>query len=92
MRVSLRLGLTLAIAAILFSTLLIGSVLNYWHADNKVDVEMRSTLAAVQRTVRVALQDIDGSPGERLQVERLIRTFDRAESGSAVTCPTGSSA
>lgn len=78
MRVSLRLGLTLAIAAILFSTLLIGSVLNYWHADNKVDVEMRSTLAAVQRTVRVALQDIDGSPGERLQVERLIRTFDES--------------
>ena len=78
MRISLRLGLILSIAAILLSTLAISAGLTYWHAVHKVDVEMQSTLAAVQRTVRVSLQDIQGSPSETTQVERLIRTFDES--------------
>lgn len=78
MRISLRLGLILSIAAILLSTLAISAGLTYWHAVHKVDVEMQSTLAAVQRTVRVALHDIQGSPSETSQVERLVRTFDES--------------
>ena len=78
MRLSLRLGLILSIAAILLSTLAISAGLTYWHAVHKVDVEMQSTLAAVQRTIRVALQDIQGSPSEPSQVKRLVRTFDES--------------
>jgi two-component system, NarL family, sensor histidine kinase UhpB len=77
-RLSLRLGLILSIAAILLSTLAISAGLTYWHAVHKVDVEMQSTLAAVQRTIRVALQDIQGSPSEPSQVKRLVRTFDES--------------
>lgn len=76
MRVSLRLGLILAIAAILMSTLCVSAVLTYWHAVHKVEVELQSTLSAAQRTIRVALQDIEGSPSESRQVGRLVRTFD----------------
>ncbi len=76
MRVSLRLGLILAIAAILLSTLSVSAVMTYWHAVHKVEVELQSTLAAAQRTIRVALQDIEGSPSESRQVGRLVRTFD----------------
>lgn len=78
MRVSLRLGLILAIAAILLSTLSVSAVLTYWHAVHKVDVELQSTLSAAQRTIRVALQDIEGSPSESRQVGRLVRTFDES--------------
>lgn len=78
MRLSLRLGLILSIAAILLSTLAISAALTYWHAVHKVNVEMQSTLTAVQRTVRVALQDIQGSPSENSQVQRLVRTFDES--------------
>lgn len=78
MRVSLRLGLILAIAVILISTLAVGGLLTYWHAANKVDVEMKSTLAAVQRTIRVALQDMESTPSQTRQVERLIQTFDES--------------
>jgi two-component system sensor histidine kinase UhpB len=77
-RISLRLGLILSIAAILLSTLTISAALTYWHAVNKVDVETQSTLAAVQRTISVALQDIQGSPSETSQVRRLVRTFDES--------------
>lgn len=76
MRVSLRLGLILAIAAILLGTLSVSAVLTYWHAVHKVDVELQSTLTAAQRTIRVALQDLTGSPADLRQVERLVRTFD----------------
>ncbi|MBY0225162.1 MAG: HAMP domain-containing protein [Hyphomicrobium sp.] len=76
MRISLRLGLILAIAAILLSTLSVSAVLTYWHAMHKVEVELQSTLSAAQRTIRVALQDIEGSPSESRQVGRLVRTFD----------------
>ncbi len=76
MRVSLRLGLILAIAAILMSTLCVSAVLTYWHAVHKVEVELQSTLSAAQRTIRVALQDIEGSPSKSRQVGRLVRTFD----------------
>jgi two-component system sensor histidine kinase UhpB len=75
---SLRLGLILAIAAILLSTLLVSAVLTYWHAVHKVEVELQSTLSAAQRTIRVALQDIEDSPSEPQQVGRLIRTFDES--------------
>jgi two-component system, NarL family, sensor histidine kinase UhpB len=76
LRISLRLGLILAIAAILLGTLSVSAVLTYWHAVHKVDVELQSTLSAAQRTIRVALQDISGSPAELSQVQRLVRTFD----------------
>ncbi len=78
MRVSLRLGLVLAIAAILAGTLLISAVLTYRHAVGKLDVEMKFTLAAVQRTIRVALEDISQSQGATSQVERLVHTFDQS--------------
>ena len=78
MRMSLRLGLILSIAGILLSTLLLSAVLTYWHAVQKVDVEMQSTLAAVQRTVRVALMDLPGSPADESQVQRLVCTFDES--------------
>ncbi len=78
MRLSLRLGLILSIAAILLSTLIISAMLSYWHAVHKVDVEMQSTLAAVQRTIRVALQDIQNSTADNTQVHRLVRTFDES--------------
>ncbi len=76
MRFSLRLGLILAIAAILASTLLVSAVLTYWHASHKLDVEMESSIATAQRTIRVALQDIADAPSDSRQVARLIRTFD----------------
>jgi two-component system sensor histidine kinase UhpB len=81
LRLSLRLGLILAIAVILASTLLVSALLTYRHAIHKIDVEMQSALAAAQRTVRVALQDIEdpGSEdigGDNRQVSRLLRTFD----------------
>lgn len=75
MRLSLRLGLIIAIAGILASTLLVSTVLAYRHAVQKVDVETQSTLAAVQRTIRVALQDVDVGTDSRT-VARLIHTFD----------------
>ncbi|MGE5267097.1 MAG: hypothetical protein ACM3L9_07000, partial [Deltaproteobacteria bacterium] len=78
MRLTLRLGLALSIAGILLSTLLVSAVLTYWHAVHKVDVEMQSTLAAVQRTVRVALMDLPGAPTDETQVQRLVRTFDES--------------
>lgn len=78
MRVSLRLGLILAIAAILLSTLAVSALLTYRHAVNKLDVEMKSTLSAVQSTIRVALQDIAEPPGESRHVARLIRTYDES--------------
>lgn len=76
MRLSLRLGLILSIAAILLSTLAISAGLTYWHAVHRVDVEMKSTLAAVQRTIRVALQDFQGTPSETSQIKSFVRTFD----------------
>ncbi len=76
MRLSLRLGLILAIAVILAGTLLVSALLTYQHAIHKIDVEMQSALAAAQRTVRVALQDIDDATGDNRQVSRLLRTFD----------------
>jgi two-component system sensor histidine kinase UhpB len=78
LRLNLRLGLALSIAGILLSTLLVSAVLTYWHAVHKVDVEMQSTLAAVQRTVRVALMDLPRSPADESQVQRLVRTFDES--------------
>ncbi len=78
MRLSLRLGLILAIAAILLGTLSISAVLTYFHAVHKVEVEMQSMLSAVQRTIKVALQDIETSPSDERQVERLVRTFDES--------------
>lgn len=78
MRVTLRHGLIIAIAGILVSTLMISAALTYWHAGHKLDVEMKSMLAAVQRTIRVALQDIEESPAGSRQVARLIRTYDHS--------------
>lgn len=78
MRLSLRPALILAICAILLGTLCVSAVLTYWHAGHKVDVEMKSTLDAVQRTIGVALQDIEGAPGETNLVRRLVRTFDES--------------
>jgi two-component system sensor histidine kinase UhpB len=75
-RLSLRLGLILSIAAILASTLVVTAVLTYRHAVHKLDVEMQSTLTAVQRTIEVALQDIQGVPIDAAHVQRLVQTFD----------------
>lgn len=78
MRVSLRLGLILAIAAILLGTLVVNALLTYRHAVNKLDVEMTSTLAAAQRTIQVALKEIDEATASDRHVARLIRTFDES--------------
>jgi two-component system sensor histidine kinase UhpB len=72
----LRFGLILAIAVILAGTLLVSALLTYRHAVQKVEVEMHSALTAAQRTVRVALQDIEDPAGDNGQVARLLRTFD----------------
>ena len=78
LRVSLRLGLVLAMAAILAGTLAIAAALTYRHAVQKLNVEMAATLSAVERTIKVALQDIGADPDGVRQVERLIHTFDES--------------
>lgn len=75
-RVSLRLGLILALAAILAGTLLISAALTYRHASNKLAVEMQSATGTGQRTIELALQDIASSTEPRRQLELLVKTFD----------------
>ncbi len=75
-RVSLRLGLILALAAILAGTLLISAALTYRHASNKLAVEMQSAAGTGQRTIELALQDIASSNEPRRQLELLVKTFD----------------
>lgn len=90
---SLRIRLILWIGAVLTTSLVLGSVLVYWHAVRKVDTEMRAALHVGERTIRNAVNDVEeaAAPLRHLQLlvanlngDRHLRATLIAHDGSAL--------
>jgi two-component system sensor histidine kinase UhpB len=73
---SLRATLVLWIALVLLACLIIGSVLVYWHAVQKVDVEMRAAISVAEHTVHNALDDAEEVAAPLRQLHLLVTDLD----------------
>jgi two-component system, NarL family, sensor histidine kinase UhpB len=73
---SLRLRLLISIGLVLAFTLLVGSVLIYFEAVNKVDTEMQAALAVGVRTVQNATDDAEEAVNPLRQLELLVEDFN----------------
>lgn len=73
---SLRLRLVISTALILLSTLLLGSVLVYWHGVTKVDREMMAAAAVGSLIAQNAAADVEASIDPRRRLERLVADFN----------------
>lgn len=76
MRLSLRLGLILAIAAILLGTLLLSAVLTYRHAALKLDVELDSAMDAARRSIERTLAIEHSNDLTRTDISSVVSAFD----------------
>lgn len=61
---------------VLILTLLVGSVLIYWHAVDKVETEMRAAIGVGSRIVQNAVDDVDETHDPRRRLELLVADFD----------------
>jgi two-component system, NarL family, sensor histidine kinase UhpB len=75
-KVSLRLRLILSIGLILVVSIVLGSVIVYWHAVHKVDEEMRAALDVGIRMVQNATDDVEDNADPLRQLQLLIEDFD----------------
>jgi two-component system, NarL family, sensor histidine kinase UhpB len=75
-KVSLRIRLILSIGLILVVSIVLGSVIVYWHAVHKVDEEMRAALDVGIRMVQNATDDIEDNADPLRQLQLLIEDFD----------------
>ncbi len=73
---SLRLLLARSIAFILFATLVLGALLVYWHAVQKVQADMRSAMTIGRRIVDNALDDPEEVALPRRRLELLVADFN----------------
>lgn len=73
---SLRLRLIVSIAGVLALTLIVGCVLIYLDAVQKVDTEMTAALSVGIRTVQNATDDADEAANPLRQLELLVGDFD----------------
>lgn len=76
-KVSLRIRLILSIGLILVVSIILGSVIIYWHAVHKVDEEMRAALDVGIRMVQNATDDVEDNADPLRQLQLLIEDFDR---------------
>jgi two-component system sensor histidine kinase UhpB len=74
--VSLRTQLLGTIGLVLLGTLLLGSIMTYWHALRKIDTEMSAAIAVGARITHNAADDAEEvtNPARRLQL--LVADFD----------------
>jgi two-component system, NarL family, sensor histidine kinase UhpB len=73
---SLRLRLIVSITVVLLMILLPGSLLVYWHAVHKVDVELRAAVAVGGNTVHNAVDDAEEAATPMRHLQLLIADFD----------------
>jgi two-component system sensor histidine kinase UhpB len=74
--VSLRLQLFGTIALVLLATLVIGALLTYRHAIDKIDTEMRAAIAVGSRIAHNAVDDVEEVVNPRRRLELLAADFD----------------
>ena len=73
---SLRLQLFGTIALVLLATLVIGALLTYRHAIDKIDTEMRAAIAVGSRIAHNAVDDVEEVVNPRRRLELLAADFD----------------
>lgn len=73
---SLSLTLIRSIAIVLFVTIVLGGVLTYVQAQNKIDTEVSAALLSAERTVEKALPEILRDDDPRNELVRLVRVFE----------------
>jgi len=73
---SLRLRLIVSITLVLMLVLLPSSVLVYWHAVHKVDVELRAAAAVGANTIHNAVDDAEEAATPRRHLQLLVADFD----------------
>ena len=73
---SLRARLILSIGLVLLASLIFGGVLAYWHAERKVDVEMRAAIEVGQRTFVNAVDDLRDPATASQQLALLIENLN----------------
>lgn len=66
----------MSIAMALIATLLVGSVLVYWHAVDKVDTEMRAAIGVSRIIAQNAVDDTEDTRDPRRRLELLVAEFD----------------
>lgn len=76
MRMTLRMRLMLWIGAMLVATLLFSAVLVYWHAAQRVHVEMHAAIEVGAQTVRNAVDDGWPTVTPARQLRLLVSDFD----------------
>ncbi len=72
----LRHRLLISISLVLLVSLLAGAALSYWTALRKIDLEMTSSLAVGEGTVKDALLTLNTMPNPQGQLATLIQSFD----------------
>lgn len=73
---TLRLRLIRTVALVLLATLAISALLTYWHAQNKIEVELASGIAVAESTTRLAVDDAARSADPREGLRRVVHAFD----------------
>ncbi len=73
---SLRQRLILTVTFVLLGTLLLGSMLVYWHSVRKVEIEMKASIEVGGRIARNALHDVAEVYDPRERLELLVADFD----------------
>jgi two-component system sensor histidine kinase UhpB len=74
--VSLRLRLIRTVALVLLATLALGALMTYWHAQQKIELELSSGLAVAESTARLAVDDAARGPDPREGLRRVVHAFD----------------
>ena len=73
---SLRHRLLALIVVLLAASLLVGSVLTYWHGLQKIELEMSSAISVGENAVRDAVVPLVNRPIPAEQLQRIISSFD----------------
>lgn len=73
---SLRLRLIRTVALVLLAILALGFLLTYWHAHNKIELELTSGLAVAESTTRLAVDDAARTADPREGLRRVVHAFD----------------
>ena len=73
---SLRATLILWIGLVLIASLFVGGVMVYWHAVQKVDVEMRAAIAVGEHTIHNAVDDVEEAATPLRQLRLLVADLD----------------
>ena len=73
---TLRLRLVLRIALVLIASLILGSVVVYWHAGRKVETEMHAALTVGKHTVHAVVDEVDDATDPQRRLQTLVADFD----------------